>query len=163
MRKRGSRDRKLIPVSCGREAERGRIILIGTLIHRHRHGYPCAAPQASTNAKFHLPFGVASFVPRSCGCPCSPILASREVNNARSRVHRYYFHLTDGHKVIPDEVGIGVSDLEEVRAEAIKALRKFRRECSEADADWRGWRIVVTDAAGYIAFTIDLGSVQEGD
>ncbi|WP_046867934.1 DUF6894 family protein [Microvirga massiliensis] len=69
----------------------------------------------------------------------------------------------DGHTVIPDEVGIGVSDLEEVRAEAIQALREFRRECSEADADWRGWRIEVTDAAGDIAFIIDLGSVQEGD
>jgi hypothetical protein len=81
----------------------------------------------------------------------------------RSKVHRYYFHLTDGHKVIADDVGVGVADLEEARGEAIKVLSEFRRQRSEADADWRGWRIEVTDAAGSIAFTIDLGSIQEGD
>jgi hypothetical protein len=75
-------------------------------------------------------------------------------------VRRYYFHLTDGHVRIPDEIGVGVVDLEEARAEAIKAIRALRREGSGADTGWRGWRIEVTDVRGAVAFTIDLGSIS---
>jgi uncharacterized protein DUF6894 len=76
------------------------------------------------------------------------------------KVQRYYFHLTDGHVFIPDEVGIHVADLEEARAQAIKAIRELRREGFEANTDWSDWRIEVTDARGAVAFTIDLGRIS---
>jgi hypothetical protein len=75
-------------------------------------------------------------------------------------VQRYYFHLTDGYVVIPDEVGVRVADLEEARAGAIGTIRELRRESSEANTDWRGWRIEVTDARGAVVFTIDLGKIS---
>ncbi len=75
-------------------------------------------------------------------------------------MQHYYFHLTDGHVVIPDEVGVRVADLEEARAGAIEAIRELRREGSEANTDWMGWWIEVTDARGAVAFSIDLGSIS---
>jgi hypothetical protein len=120
-------------------------------------------PEPFTHGTSRLPLGVAAILTGPWRLSVLSVSASTEVKHVGSKVHRYYFHLTDGHKVIPDEVGVSVSDLAEARAEAIREIREFRRELSEADADWRGWRIEVTDAAGFVAFTIDLESIQEGD
>jgi hypothetical protein len=72
-------------------------------------------------------------------------------------VKRYYFHLVDGHDVIPDEVGIEVSNLAQARLEAIKAVHEFRQKCVHTAAVSGDWRIEVTDAFGAVAFQIDLG------
>ncbi|WP_046864765.1 DUF6894 family protein [Microvirga massiliensis] len=72
-------------------------------------------------------------------------------------VKRYYFHLVDQSRVIPDEVGIEVASLAQARLEAVKAVHEFRQECAPTAAAWRDWRIEVTDACGAVAFRIDLG------
>jgi uncharacterized protein DUF6894 len=72
-------------------------------------------------------------------------------------VTRYYFHLVDGHEIIPDGTGIDVADLDEVRATTLEAVHQFRQEHPATAAKWRDWRIEVTDAQGVIALTLELG------
>lgn len=74
---------------------------------------------------------------------------------------RYYFHLVDGNDVILDGDGVEVADLEVARAEVIKAIDQFRRECPETAMDWVDWRIEVADAAGSVALVIDLNDLVE--
>ncbi|WP_046866349.1 DUF6894 family protein [Microvirga massiliensis] len=73
---------------------------------------------------------------------------------------RYYFHLVDGHEIIPDKTGLDVTDLEQVRAEVIEAIREFRQEQSAAAAEWKDWRIEVTDAWGGIAMSLGLSDAE---
>ena len=70
---------------------------------------------------------------------------------------RYYFHLVDGHDIIPDQVGVEVADLAEARIEALKAIHEFRQESPGTAAEWGDWRIDVTDTSGTTVMTIDLG------
>ena len=76
---------------------------------------------------------------------------------------RYYFHLVDGNDVILDEGGVEVADLEIARAEVIKAIVQFRRECPDTAIEWVGWRIEVADAAGSIVLVIDLNDLAEDE
>ncbi|WP_046869681.1 DUF6894 family protein [Microvirga massiliensis] len=76
-------------------------------------------------------------------------------------VKRYYFHLVDGHDVIPDEVGIDVADLAQARIEAVQAIREVGQECAHAAAASGNWRIDVTDAFGAVAFQIDMSELAE--
>jgi hypothetical protein len=69
---------------------------------------------------------------------------------------RYYFHLVDGPDVIPDRIGAEVVDLEEARAEVIKAIREFRQEQPAAVDGWEDYRIEVTDAWGVVVMTLSL-------
>jgi hypothetical protein len=73
---------------------------------------------------------------------------------------RYYFHLVDGHEIIPDRTGVDVIDLEQVCAEAIEAIHEFRQEQSAAAAEWKDWRIEVTDAWGDIAMSLKLSDPE---
>jgi hypothetical protein len=75
-------------------------------------------------------------------------------------VKRYYFHLVDGHDVIPDEVGIDVADLAQARVEAVQAIHELGQECAQAAAPGN-WRIDVTDAFGAVAFQVDLSELAE--
>ena len=70
---------------------------------------------------------------------------------------RYYFHLVDGHEIIPDRIGIDVADLEEVRTVGLAAIHQFRQEHPATAAKWRDWRVEVTDVQGSIALTLGLG------
>ncbi|WP_046866256.1 DUF6894 family protein [Microvirga massiliensis] len=70
---------------------------------------------------------------------------------------RYYFHLVDGHEIIPDRTGIDVADLDEVRATTLEAVHQFRQEHPATAAKWQDWRIEVTDAQGVVAVTLELG------
>jgi hypothetical protein len=83
---------------------------------------------------------------RECGPPESEVAI----------VNRYYFHLVDNYDVIPDEIGIQVTDLKEVYIEAMKAIYEFRQEHSATAVEWEAWRIEVTDAWGNIALTLPL-------
>jgi hypothetical protein len=75
-------------------------------------------------------------------------------------VTRYYFHLADEYDVIPDETGVDVTDLEDACCEAIKAIYEFRQGNSATAAEWKNWRIEVTDAWGDIAMTVGLSSLE---
>ena len=71
-------------------------------------------------------------------------------------MERYYFHLVNGHEIVPDRVGVEAADLAAARNEAMAAIHEFRRD-SPAATGWDGWRIEVTDASGTTVMTIDLG------
>jgi hypothetical protein len=74
-------------------------------------------------------------------------------------VSRYYFHLVGDCDIIPDEIGIEVSDLKEVSVEAAKAIEEFRQEHSADVAGWEDWRIEVTDAWGHTILAFPLSGV----
>jgi D-hexose-6-phosphate mutarotase len=72
----------------------------------------------------------------------------------RSAVH-VYFHLKDAHEVIRDAEGVEVSDVQEARVHAVRAIEELRQQEGQ---HWSGWTLAATDAAGQILFTIDLDS-----
>jgi hypothetical protein len=76
-------------------------------------------------------------------------------------VQHYYFHLVDGHDVIPDEVGIEVTDLTQARVEATNAIGEFLRDCADTRAASQDWRIEVTDPWGAVALRINLSEFAE--
>jgi hypothetical protein len=75
-------------------------------------------------------------------------------------VSRYYFHLVDDYDIIPDEIGIEVSDLKEVYVEATKAIGEFRQEHTADAAAWEDWRVEVTDAWGDTILTLPLSGIE---
>jgi hypothetical protein len=69
-----------------------------------------------------------------------------------------YFHLRSAHDVIFDLEGLEVSDLQEARVQAIRALEEVRQEDASAVRDWSGWTLTVADARGTVLFSLDLDS-----
>ncbi|WP_205769926.1 hypothetical protein [Microvirga sp. KLBC 81] len=74
---------------------------------------------------------------------------------------RCYFHLVSSHDVILDEEGVEVADLEAAEAEARKAIQELREEDSEADEDWQGWQLNVTDRSGHVILSIPLDETPQ--
>ena len=70
---------------------------------------------------------------------------------------RCFFNLVSAHSSIPDSEGFEVADMEELRADVSKAIEEMRLGEPDAARDWNGWRMEVTDSAGAILLTIDLG------
>jgi len=70
---------------------------------------------------------------------------------------RCFLNLVNAHSSIPDLEGVEVADMEELRAEVSKAMEEMRLGEPDAARDWNGWRMEVTDSAGAILLTIDLG------
>ena len=70
---------------------------------------------------------------------------------------RCFFNLADGHSSMLDPEGVEVADMEELRAEVSKAIEEMRLGEPDAARDWNGWRMEVTDSAGAILLTVDLG------
>ena len=73
---------------------------------------------------------------------------------------RLYFHLKDAHEVIRDVEGIEVADLEDARAQAIRAIAELRREDASAARDWSGWTLSVADERGTVVFALDLDAAR---
>jgi hypothetical protein len=69
---------------------------------------------------------------------------------------RYFFHLVDAHGSILDEDGVEVADVNELRAQAVKAVEELRAEDPPGAKDWKGWRLEVTDTSGAVLLTINL-------
>jgi hypothetical protein len=63
--------------------------------------------------------------------------------------------------MIRDDAGVEVADMAMVEAEALKAIQEIRQEDNEADEEWQGWRLNVTDRSGYVLLSISLGPSQE--
>jgi hypothetical protein len=74
---------------------------------------------------------------------------------------RCYFHLMSPTGMIRDDAGVEVADMAMVEAEALKAIQEIRQEDNEADEEWQGWRLNVTDRSGYVLLSISLGPSQE--
>ncbi len=72
---------------------------------------------------------------------------------------RAYFHLKDGTEMIRDLDGVEVTDAEEARAHAIRAIRELHQEDRVLTQDWSGWSLSVADASGRALFTLELEEV----
>jgi hypothetical protein len=69
---------------------------------------------------------------------------------------RYYFNLTDGHEVIPDEIGIEVSDDRAALIHAFESVEELRREADASPSEWEGWRLNIMDASGRLIHSLAL-------
>ncbi len=69
---------------------------------------------------------------------------------------RYYFNLTDGHEVIPDEIGIEVSDDRSALIHAFEAVEDLRREADTSPSEWVGWRLNIMDGSGRLIHSLAL-------
>jgi hypothetical protein len=74
---------------------------------------------------------------------------------------RCYFHLVNSSGMIRDDVGVEVSGVAAAETEALKAIQEMRQENDQADEDWQGWRLSVTDGSGWILMSIPLGPPQK--
>ncbi len=68
----------------------------------------------------------------------------------------YYFNLTDGHDVIPDEFGIEVSDDRAAMIHAFEAVEELRREADTSPNEWEGWRLNIMDDSGRLIHSLAL-------
>ena len=68
----------------------------------------------------------------------------------------YFFNLTDGHDVIPDEIGIEVSDDRAALIHAFEAVEELRREADASPEEWRGWWLNIMDASGRLVHSLAL-------
>jgi hypothetical protein len=69
---------------------------------------------------------------------------------------RCYFHLLSPYGMIRDDAGVEVADMRMAEAEALKAIEEMRQEDNEADEEWQGWRLNVTDCSGHLLLSISL-------
>jgi hypothetical protein len=69
---------------------------------------------------------------------------------------RLFFHLVDKQDTIHDLEGVEVTDLDQARTEALRALAEMRRDDPLAPQDWSGWTLRVTDASGRVVLSLDL-------
>lgn len=77
---------------------------------------------------------------------------------------RCFFHLVNGEQAILDEVGIAVSNLEAVKAEAMSAIGELRRESEGmSNDDWKGWMLNVVCLEGNLLYSLDLDSDSAHD
>ena len=67
-----------------------------------------------------------------------------------------FFHLVDSQDTIHDLEGVDVTDLEQARTEAMRAIAEMRQEDPSAPMDWSGWALRVTDASGRVVLSLDL-------
>jgi hypothetical protein len=68
----------------------------------------------------------------------------------------YYFNLTNGHDVIPDEIGIEVSDDRAALIHAFEAVEELRREADTSLDEWEGWRLNIIDDTGRLIHSLAL-------
>jgi hypothetical protein len=72
---------------------------------------------------------------------------------------RLFIHLVDSQDTIHDLEGVEVTDLEQARTEAIRALADMRQEDPSAPQAWSGWTLRLTDGSGRVvlSFGLDAG------
>ena len=70
---------------------------------------------------------------------------------------RCFFNLLDSGSSITDLDGVEVTHVAELGAEVAKAIEEMRLGEPDAAKGWTGWRMEVTDSAGAVLLTVDLG------
>ena len=75
---------------------------------------------------------------------------------AESFVMRCYFHLFSDQEEILDEVGIEVTDLEQAKTEALKAISELRLEIGDEVEDWSTWRLEIVCPQGTLLHSMPL-------
>jgi hypothetical protein len=74
-------------------------------------------------------------------------------------IMRCYFNLVNGSEKIIDQDGIEVKNIEQARVQALKAIEELREEEDASESEWANWSLEVTDSAGTVFFSINLGGV----
>jgi hypothetical protein len=69
---------------------------------------------------------------------------------------RYFFHLRGPYGSIPDDTGVEASSLEAAEGQARRAVQEIRDEIADADEEWQGWHLEVTDASQCTLLVISL-------
>jgi hypothetical protein len=69
---------------------------------------------------------------------------------------RYYFNLTDGNRIICDDEGLQLADINTVVDYAIKAIEELRAEAPSPSDEWLGWRMEITNGTGEVVWMIPL-------
>lgn len=69
---------------------------------------------------------------------------------------RCFFHLVNGHEIIPDDTGVEVPDLETAKAEAQQAISELRQEYGGTTEDWVGWRLDIVCPEGTLLHSFPL-------
>jgi hypothetical protein len=72
------------------------------------------------------------------------------------RASRYYFNLTDGLSVIPDEKGIELDDIDRALGLAAEAIEQLKNEDPSSTSDWLGWKFEITDQSKRLVWSIPL-------
>ena len=74
------------------------------------------------------------------------------------RPMRYFLRFADGFRVLADERGILLPELDHTRARAemLQALEELLHEDDTAADAWTGWRMELADASGEVLFSINL-------
>jgi hypothetical protein len=78
-------------------------------------------------------------------------------------VPRYFFHISDGRRVLTDDTGREFSGLRAARVHAVNALRDAKAALCERELrDLTGWNMRVTDEHGRTVFSLgfDLRPVE---
>lgn len=73
---------------------------------------------------------------------------------------RYFFHIMNGRAIL-DDVGLELTDMDQVRTEAIRAAGQM---LSDGQHSWKGkaWQMIVTDTDGTIVFGVNLSVDRHG-
>lgn len=69
---------------------------------------------------------------------------------------RCYFNLISDNETMLDDEGIEVRDLDQARAQALKAIAELREEADGDFIEWDRWHLEATDSEGKVLFSIKL-------
>jgi hypothetical protein len=72
---------------------------------------------------------------------------------------RCFFNLVGPHGSLPDQEGIEVANMDELRAEVAETVEEVRSSAPSEAQHWKGWRLEVTDSSGAVIFSVDLHGV----
>jgi Domain of unknown function (DUF6894) len=74
---------------------------------------------------------------------------------------QYFFHLYNGPDVILDEIGVEVSELDQVRDALAQTVREMLRAQQLNMSELEGWEVRVVDAAAAAVMTVGLGDLKD--
>jgi hypothetical protein len=69
---------------------------------------------------------------------------------------RVHFHLVNETQRITDFDGVDVTNLEEARSEALRAIAEYLWEEALSPTEIVTWRLEAVDVAGAVLFSVDL-------
>ena len=72
---------------------------------------------------------------------------------------RCHFNLVCAHQTLVDQEGVEVADVDQARTLAIEVALNMIRTGEAQIADWRGWRLEVTNGSGAVLFTLNLDAL----
>ncbi len=69
---------------------------------------------------------------------------------------RCYFHLVNGNRILFDDTGVDVPNLDMARVYAMRAIGELRHDTGDPTEDWTGWRLNIVCPEGTLLHSIRL-------